>query len=75
MVSTQIGKCSVLRYTDDSALLKLEMDLYPARMLSAGFEPTPRETYFDSVMVTTWLSDQLDGLPRKIRKDVVVGRF
>jgi hypothetical protein len=24
-------------------------------MLSAGFEPTPRETDFDSVVVTTWL--------------------
>jgi hypothetical protein len=33
----------------------LGQDLYTAKILSAGFEPTPGETDFDSVAVTTWL--------------------
>jgi hypothetical protein len=28
---------------------------YTVKILSAGFEPTPRETDFDSVGITTWL--------------------
>jgi hypothetical protein len=34
----------------------VKIDLYTAKTLSEGFEPTPRETDFDSVVITTCLT-------------------
>jgi hypothetical protein len=44
----------------------LGQDLYTAKILSAGFEPTPRETDFDSVAVTTWLRPVRQGCEETI---------